>query len=160
MRDNPKTLNRSVVYIYNIIYVYPQCPAPPKFATPLRLVPISSTRRRVAVRYRLPTLRAVGGSGERWLSGENDLSPGSPQPIYEVRLRSLSWKLRMLAEITFLGCLTLYSWAPWGTVKFSTHPRPVPQSPRPVWEVWDSYLENCANGLRQTDTDNRNPPYW
>ena len=54
-------------------------------------------------------------------------------------------------EFTFFGWLTLYFWPLGGTVESSTPPRPAPESPWPVWEVWTSYLENCANALRQTD---------
>ena len=58
---------------------------------------------------------------------------------------------RMHVEFTSFEWLTLYSQAPWGTVESSTPPRPAPESPWPVWEVWTSYLENCANASRQTD---------
>ena len=54
---------------------------------------------------------------------------------------------------TLFEWLTLYSQAPWGTVESLAPPRPAPESPWPVWEVWTSYLENCANALRQTDRD-------
>ena len=59
----------------------------------------------------------------------------------------------MHVELTFSEWLTLYSQAPWGIVESSTPPRPAPESPWPVWEVWISYLENCANASRQTDRD-------
>ena len=34
-----------------------------------------------------------------------------------------------------------------------THPRPVPGRPRPTCKVSALYLENCANALRQTETE-------
>ena len=57
----------------------------------------------------------------------------------------------MHVEFTFFEWLTLYSQAPWGTVESSTPPRPAPESPWPVWEVWTSFLENCTNASRQTN---------
>ena len=36
---------------------------------------------------------------------------------------------------------------------FLTPPRPVPGRPRPTCKVSALYLENCANALRQTETD-------
>ena len=47
--------------------------------------------------------------------------------------------------------------------KFLTPPRPVPGPPRPTCKVSALYLENCANALRQTETDRQrqtdNPLY-
>ena len=59
--------------------------------------------------------------------------------------------VRMHVEFAFFEWLSLYFWPFGGTVESSTPPRPAPESPWPVWEVWTSYLENCANALRQKD---------
>ena len=49
---------------------------------------------------------------------------------------------------TFFEWLTLYSQALWGTIESSTPPRPAPESPWHVWEVFAQYLENCAIACR------------
>ena len=67
---------------------------------------------------------------------------------------SSHWKLcECTSNSRFFEWLTLYFWPFGGTVESSTPPRPAPESPWPVWEVWTSYLENCANASRQTDRD-------
>ena len=53
----------------------------------------------------------------------------------------------------FFERLTLYFWAPRGTVESSTPPRPAPESHWLTCKVLTLYLENCPNALRQTDRD-------
>ena len=67
---------------------------------------------------------------------------------------SVSWKLcECISNLRFVEWLTLYFWAPRGTVESSTPPRPVPESLWRTFKVSTLYLENCANALRQTDID-------
>ena len=99
--------------------------------------------------------------GKRWNRQPfHDLSRGVVDVPVKFQLLILK-TVRMHVEFTFFKWLTLYSQAPWGAVESSTPPRPAPESPWPVWEVWTSYLENCANALRQTETDRQtdNPLY-
>ena len=78
------------------------------------------------------------------------LNPSTTCPgesvTYLWSFNSVSWKLcECTSNLRFFEWLTLYFWAPRGTVESITSPQPVPENRWRTCKVSALYLENCAN---------------